>query len=908
MPTFKPACQRITLWVLTLFWVLFVILTTGFLSIDQNIQPVYAHLDTLSEYVNGITQFIQSDSKSLETKPNQTAQDTQIENLLPFLTQTEFTQILQDLSGETAIELDGRNVLLKTRYTFSEQIEEVEQYLYEFYVDLGIDVRYVEWEYTVYGQVYMGRNIVAELPGTTSPERVWLLGGHFDTTSETPRIDAPGADNNGSGTALTLLIAKILNRATFGDTVRFVHFSGSEQGQWGSQAYVQALADNPDLEIMSYINLDEVGWDANDDARIELHLGAENSSHFLATQFEQFNERHQQGLMIQHRITDANTRSDHAPFWEAGYPALWATQNSMANTTGQKDRNPYASTVADTIEQINAEYVVRHGRVWLGTLATLADIQPVVVPENVSEDGTGGWHFGNEPYPAAISSDMAHSGRYALRLGLPSYTQNRQTESSVWQPIEIPAGWEQATLRYWEWIGYSDVGTGEGDQWETALVDETFNHIMRVTSSQPLAETETWVARSIDLTDYRGQKVLLYFNLSNNGDSGQLWRYIDDVSLSPCAQGQTFEAPVEAPAGPSQAMTSTVSLDVEPEPVTDLETDPISTRIILQPTETFTPAPTSTPTDTATPTLTPTPTPSETPTPVPTATFTPTPRPTATKIPTPAEGIDLIAHHLEITQGVQDLHNSVRLVANKRTFVRFHVYSNSDDPESNAPDGDRRNGTYWTTARLRVRQGDQERLLAPINPGGGIAVRANPNRASINHAFLFELPTEYTQGDITLRGELNPERSPQELQVLNNQVEAVGHFEFVPPITLVLVGIGYGDDVYPSDFHRNQLTTWLSQAYPLSQLNVIHREYYYGDGVPTCGKINAYLAAKRVWDVQNGIVPEQARYYGLVYDNQGAGFMRGCVDSSPTWVASGPRPRARPRLRSAPFQRLWGRF
>jgi|GEM_PF-6340751 len=94
MPTFKPACQRITLWVLTLFWVLFVILTTGFLSIDQNIQPVYAHLDTLSEYVNGITQFIQSDSKSLETKPNQTAQDTQIENLLPFLTQTEFILFL----------------------------------------------------------------------------------------------------------------------------------------------------------------------------------------------------------------------------------------------------------------------------------------------------------------------------------------------------------------------------------------------------------------------------------------------------------------------------------------------------------------------------------------------------------------------------------------------------------------------------------------------------------------------------------------------------------------------------------------------------------------------------------------------------------------------------------------------
>ena len=128
-------------------------------------------------------------------------------------------------------------VTLATRYTFAAGIQDAERYLYQRYVQLGLPVAYANWSYGGYS----GRNIVAEIRGTSHPERIWLVGGHFDATSEIPYTRAPGADDNASGIAATLVIADILRSHRFSDTIRFVHFSAEEQGHWGSQAYARSL-------------------------------------------------------------------------------------------------------------------------------------------------------------------------------------------------------------------------------------------------------------------------------------------------------------------------------------------------------------------------------------------------------------------------------------------------------------------------------------------------------------------------------------------------------------------------------------------------------------------------------------------------------------------------------------------
>jgi hypothetical protein len=246
--------------------------------------------------------------------------------------------------------------------------------------------------------------------------------------------------------------------------------------------------------------------------------------------------------------------------------------------------------------------------------------------------------------------------------------------------------------------------------------------------------------------------------------------------------------------------------------------------------------------------------------------------------PTPTPKPDLVADALEITQAIQDLANSVRLVAKKQTFVRFHVYSNKDE--------------HLTTAKLRVDDGRYVRELLPINPHGEILVRPNPSRNALNDSFLFAVPSGLLAGPVIFTGELNPLDSPQEENRENNTLRATVTFETVPAANLVLYPVGWGPQPQQeaSDLHITKLSSWLRRAYPISYLHFRwKRGYDAGMHVPTCDQVNAVLGATRLWDVWSQSVAPTTRYYGMVYDGGGpAGFMRGCAMGIPSFVASGP--------------------
>ncbi len=243
---------------------------------------------------------------------------------------------------------------------------------------------------------------------------------------------------------------------------------------------------------------------------------------------------------------------------------------------------------------------------------------------------------------------------------------------------------------------------------------------------------------------------------------------------------------------------------------------------------------------------------------------------------------DLIADKIEVTQSVQDLFNSVRLVKNKRTFVRFYVHSSS--------------GSHVTYALLRVQRGGNVVWLAPLNPG--ILVRPFPDRAVLNHAFLFELPAGFKEGFVRIDAYLNPNlfgraRNPIESTYANNNIFVNVSFEPVPPVNVVLYSVGYraanGVVYYPRAGDPPQMASWIRAALPLNQLNVWYRSYYHGAGLPSCNQVNSTLWAKKIWDwifFWTNNIPFGARYYGMVDDR--GGFMRGCAPAIPAWVASGP--------------------
>jgi len=84
-------------------------------------------------------------------------------------------------------------------------------------------------------------NVIAEKPGVTTPGDIYVVGAHFDAVS-----GAPGADDNATGVAATLEMARIFSTRSFDSTIRFIGFDQEELGLLGSLAYTQAAANAGD--------------------------------------------------------------------------------------------------------------------------------------------------------------------------------------------------------------------------------------------------------------------------------------------------------------------------------------------------------------------------------------------------------------------------------------------------------------------------------------------------------------------------------------------------------------------------------------------------------------------------------------------------------------------------------------
>ncbi len=98
------------------------------------------------------------------------------------------------------------------------------------------------------------RNVIANKPGTAGDGRVVVLGGHYDTVP-----DVPGANDNGSGIATLLTIAREIADREYPFTVRFIAFGAEELGLHGSQHYVDQLSDEEIESTVAMLNFDALG-------------------------------------------------------------------------------------------------------------------------------------------------------------------------------------------------------------------------------------------------------------------------------------------------------------------------------------------------------------------------------------------------------------------------------------------------------------------------------------------------------------------------------------------------------------------------------------------------------------------------------------------------------------------------
>ena len=233
----------------------------------------------------------------------------------------------------------------------------------------------VELEFNLNNQWIKGPrklyNVIAEIPGTTKPDEVVIVGGHLDTW------DGPGsqgAADNGTGITAAMEAARILNKAGAKPdrTIRFVLFTGEEQGLYGSREYVKQHAS--ELSKISCVFIEDGG------ANPESGTYALPSMVPFLQVIADLNNKAFPELPMKIRTVERMPRgggSDHAPFNQVGVPAFFWDEEGTQNYTF------IHHTQNDRIEFVPEHYMVQSAvneAVTAYVMATIPEMMPRDVP------------------------------------------------------------------------------------------------------------------------------------------------------------------------------------------------------------------------------------------------------------------------------------------------------------------------------------------------------------------------------------------------------------------------------------------------------------------------------------------------------------------------------------------------
>lgn len=210
------------------------------------------------------------------------------------------------------------------------------------------------------------RNVLAEQPGLTQPDKIVLIIGHMDSTSQTPSTYAPGADDNASGTTAVLAAARQLSQLDFEYTIRYILFTGEEQGLYGSMAYASWAA-SQGHDIVAVLNLDMIAYDPNNDMHFDVFVRPANAGdNAIAQTFVDVNTAYNINLAPT-IIQNAVSYSDHYYFWVNGFNAVLGIEEWV-------NGNPYYHTVNDRVSTYNQTFFTRAVKTSVGTVAHLAGL------------------------------------------------------------------------------------------------------------------------------------------------------------------------------------------------------------------------------------------------------------------------------------------------------------------------------------------------------------------------------------------------------------------------------------------------------------------------------------------------------------------------------------------------------
>ncbi|WP_241286107.1 M28 family peptidase [Chryseobacterium arthrosphaerae] len=207
------------------------------------------------------------------------------------------------------------------------------------------------------------KNLIVTKTGTLYPNTFVVICGHFDS------IYGQGVNDNGSGTSVILEAARILKDVPTEYSVKFIHFSGEEQGLIGSKHYVNSVAYQGTsrlLDIKQVINLDQVGGvmgNNNNTVFCDQDLGGVSSNNAASATATQ--ELRNCTTLYSPLLTDVDPaeNSDYIPFEAKGY-----------TITGffEKIRSSYPHSIQDTFANTDPVYIYNIGKATVGAIQHFA--------------------------------------------------------------------------------------------------------------------------------------------------------------------------------------------------------------------------------------------------------------------------------------------------------------------------------------------------------------------------------------------------------------------------------------------------------------------------------------------------------------------------------------------------------
>jgi hypothetical protein len=276
-------------------------------------------------------------------------------------------------------------------------------------------------------------NVVATLKGTQpeSTNRVYVVSGHYDSMCSSPtdaKCDAPGANDDASGTAAVLEMARVMAAYSFDATIIFMTVPGEEQGLLGATHFAEeAKKDNMDIEAMFTNDIigSSLGGNGVRDARTvrvfsegvpsnettqeattRRSVGGENdsASRQLARFINETTQRYVPFMKVWmiYRRDRYGRGGDHQPFLERGYAAVRFTEpNENYQHQHQNVRIENGIQYGDLPQFDDFNYIANVARVNAASLAALASAparpKNVTFPTSLSNDTPVKWDNNNEP-------------------------------------------------------------------------------------------------------------------------------------------------------------------------------------------------------------------------------------------------------------------------------------------------------------------------------------------------------------------------------------------------------------------------------------------------------------------------------------------------------------------------------